>query len=181
MVTITQPIVENTPYMDIQSVLKLKNGNYKATINGYKSNLIVDDGKYILDGQELFVSTTKVGYGERKWLICPNCSKNTKRLYLPPGANSWECRKCHELIYLTSRLSGNELDYIDYKIEKIQSRFDMSHSYCYGGLEGARHERIPLIKPKGMRWSEFHEIELELKLLINKRVDAWMKCLNMKR
>lgn len=164
--------------MDIQDFANLDSGYYKASVRaeGYKSVLIVDEGKYILDGQKLLTSTTKVGYGERKWFICPNCSRNTKRLYLPHGAYSWECRECHNLIYNSSRLSGNEFEYVTMQIRRLQNKLGVTknnHWPCLG-LTDASIEWLPMYKPKGMRWKTFEMEREKLKFLIIKRTKLWM-------
>lgn len=163
--------------MDIQGFKRLDDGHYKVTMYRYQSIIEVRNGKYLIDNQEIHTVATKVGYGERIWFICPSCGRNTKRLYKPYKTDPWECRVCHHLIYKTSRLSGNNLEYIDYQIEQLQSLFDMSRSYNYGGLPGTKHEQIPLFKPKYMRWEKFNKVKKELKILIKKRVNAWMKYL----
>ena len=47
-------------------------------------------------------ASTEFG-GERWWFTCPlkvndvNCNRRVGKLYLPPGANYFGCRSCHEL------------------------------------------------------------------------------------
>jgi len=38
----------------------------------------------------------------RHWLKCPTCQKRMFKLYLPPGAKVFGCRKCHHLTYKSS-------------------------------------------------------------------------------
>jgi hypothetical protein len=43
--------------------------------------------------------------GKRWWFICPlivhgiACNRRAGKLYLPPGARYFGCRKCHDLTY----------------------------------------------------------------------------------
>lgn len=47
--------------------------------------------------------------GERWWFTCPlivagvPCSRRVGKLYLPPGARYFGCRKCHDLTYQSSQ------------------------------------------------------------------------------
>ena len=47
--------------------------------------------------------------GERWWFVCPlivdgaACKRRVGRLYLPPGAQFWGCRLCHDLAYQSTR------------------------------------------------------------------------------
>jgi len=47
--------------------------------------------------------------GQRRWLTCPlvndgvACNRRAGKLYLPPGARYFGCRKCHILTYRSSQ------------------------------------------------------------------------------
>jgi hypothetical protein len=47
--------------------------------------------------------------GQRWWFICPlivgghACNRRAGKLYLPPGAKYFGCRKCHDLTYRSSQ------------------------------------------------------------------------------
>jgi hypothetical protein len=47
--------------------------------------------------------------GERWWFLCPlivrgiACNRRAGKLYLPPGAKYFGCRKCHDLTYRSSQ------------------------------------------------------------------------------
>jgi ribosomal protein L37AE/L43A len=165
------PLVENTPYIDIQEFKSLKSGRYESTLKGFKDVLIVNDDKYTIGNQTLHTATTKVGYGKRTWFVCPSCGRNAKRLYL---IDVWKCRECHHLIYHKSRLSGNEFKYVMERIRRIQSQFDMTYSYSYLGLTDCEIEKVPLFKPKHMRQEKFDALRFELEWLINKRCELWL-------
>lgn len=170
----TLPLVEHTPYIDIQDLKGLENGQYKAGGKGFRGPLVVASGKYILGNQKLRTATTKVGYGERIWFVCPSCSRNTKRLYILDFAPIWKCRECHQLIYKKSRLSGNEFRYVSERIRRIQSQFDMTNSYPYLGLTDCEIEKVPLFKPKYMRQEKFDALREELEWLIIQRCKLWL-------
>ena len=42
----------------------------------------------------------------RDWFECPQCTKRSFKLYRPPGAKLFACRKCNHLVY-TSSLKRN--------------------------------------------------------------------------
>jgi len=50
--------------------------------------------------------------GERPWFRCPrgSCHERVAKLYNPPRGRLFLCRDCHELSYLSSRVSGCILD-----------------------------------------------------------------------
>lgn len=54
------------------------------------------------------VTPTQFG-GERPWFICPlvvrevPCGRRCTKLYLPPGARYFGCRRCHDLTYASSQ------------------------------------------------------------------------------
>ena len=171
--------VEGTRFLDIQQFTKLKNGIYSISDYEHNASITVRNDYVAIGNQQIYKTKTKVGYGERTWFICPICDCNTKRIYKPTLRLTWACRKCQELTYTKSQLSGNKLEYIDFQIRKIQSQFDMTHAYQYGGLPGCIYEQIPLLKPRYMRWERFYELQNELKRLINKRIDAWVGLLKL--
>ena len=172
-------ILESSQYLDIQQFVTLKDGYYTLNFRNGSYSVRKSKGMYWIEGQRFYTSKTTVGYGERTWFVCPLCDCNVKRLYIPHNHANIACRTCNNLTYYKSRVSGNELEYVTHQIEQIQKLFDMSHSYQYGGLPGCVYEQIPLVKPKYMRWKQFYELQNELKRLINKRIDAWMRSLKL--
>jgi hypothetical protein len=42
--------------------------------------------------------------GWRWWFSCPRCGRRCDKLYLPPDAADFACRRCHGLLYLSQRL-----------------------------------------------------------------------------
>jgi hypothetical protein len=43
--------------------------------------------------------------GHRWWFLCAGCSQRRSKLHLPPDSNSFACRVCHRLLYLSQQLS----------------------------------------------------------------------------
>jgi hypothetical protein len=68
---------------------------------------------YVVDGQRPQVRrdilglerTTPAFGGHRWWFLCPGCAQRRSKLHLPPDANSFACRVCHRLLYLSQQLS----------------------------------------------------------------------------
>lgn len=120
------------------------------------------------------VESTRVGYGYRPWFKCPTCSRRTAKLYFNRGY--FACRDCHDLTYIKSRLSGNEFEYITWRIRELQAELQVSkeNSYPYLGLTDTDIEWVPLFKPKHMRWETFVMKKQLLEFLIIKRTELWM-------
>ena len=58
------------------------------------------------------LQTTETNFGgQRWWFACPlivdggECKRRVGKLYLPPGARRFGCRKCHDLTYRSSQAS----------------------------------------------------------------------------
>lgn len=50
--------------------------------------------------QHIKISSTRCQFGgERYWLQCPYCNKNSYRLYRPGDAPQFACRDCYDLTY----------------------------------------------------------------------------------
>lgn len=69
---------------------------------------------YLWDGEDVRIpirlQSTPVHFGgQRWWFTCPSivggedCNRRVGKLYLPPGARCFGCRKCHDLTYRSSR------------------------------------------------------------------------------
>lgn len=41
--------------------------------------------------------------GKSLWLLCPWCGRKSRKLYAPPGAWQYRCRRCWKLTYWTSQ------------------------------------------------------------------------------
>lgn len=53
--------------------------------------------------QNVELAPTRPHYGGRRWWFrCPRCGRRVRKLFLPPGDFSFECRQCHRLTYRSS-------------------------------------------------------------------------------
>lgn len=170
----SKTLVEQCLALNIKQCKCLKNGIYELKSATFSIKFTKkEDVLYLPNHQTVHFVKQKVGYGERMMLRCPVCYEARRKLFTKPYALYFACQKCHGLVYRTSRLSGNELDYIDYQILKIQRQFDMTHYYDYGGF-GCAIEFLPLRRPKYMRRTKYEMLIAELKRLINRRIDVWI-------
>lgn len=66
-------------------------------------------GKEVPNAQAFLLLTTPAYFGGvRYWLTCPlemSC-KRLRTLYLPPGAQDFGCRECHDLTYRSCLVSN---------------------------------------------------------------------------
>jgi hypothetical protein len=63
-------------------------------------------------GECIWLATTRPRFGGlRWWFLCPQttdgkpCERRVGKLYLPPGARSFGCRRCHRLTYTSCQES----------------------------------------------------------------------------
>lgn len=174
-----QGIVEHAAYIDIQQMKDLENGTYHIK-NPYKNeHFNAYKGTFMFgNGQSIHCSTTEVGYGERTWFECPSCFRNTKRLYKPKQSDLWKCRECHQLVYMNSRLSGNQFKYVTRRIRELQNELEVTEENswpCFpNGVVNADIDWLPIFKPKYMRWYKYEALRFQLEMLIYERVRLWM-------
>lgn len=89
---------------------------------------------------------TETNYGFREWFLCPSCGKRVALLYLK--GKYFNCRKCHDLNYRSSQLSG-EISYYHHQLRKICEQL--------GAEYNPMHEWPPG-KPKGMHWKTYERL-----------------------
>lgn len=179
MASPSKTLVEQCLTLDIKQFKNLKDGIYE--VKTAKNALIFNkkDGiLHLYNNQTVHFLLQEVGYGERTMFRCPVCCEARRKLFTKPCFLFFACQKCHGLVYRSSRLSGNELEYIDNQIMKIQRQFDMTYYYDYGGA-GSYIEFIPIQKPKYMRQSKYEKLISELKQLIKRRIAVWMGSLKL--
>lgn len=172
--------VENTTHIDVQQVLGLEHGEiYTFSSSKVQVAIATLDDVCVINGTRVYFSTTKNGFGTRKWFVCPSCSCNTKRLYLPDDRAEWACRKCHQLTYTKSQISGNEFRYVTLQIRELQHELEVSEDNnwpCFPrSVVDADIEWLPIYKPKYMRWKTYEDKRLILELMIIRRVELWVK------
>lgn len=62
--------------------------------------------------------------GVRPWFRCPRCSDRVRKLYCPPTAHRYLCRECHDLGYLSSRRSGDDLKQAELRYRRAFEKAD---------------------------------------------------------
>lgn len=179
----TRKAVEKVPYIEIQSFKGLLEGEtFKVTFPGDQINLCIintfdnyftvdwENGK---DPQHIQIEYTSVGYGERSWFCCPSCLRRCGKLYCV--SMTFNCRECHGLVYRSSKLSGNQLNELGWKIHKLQQRLGMDvmapiFSPDYVGINDS-----PKDKPKRMKQATYDLLSFELSMLQLQRAEVWAR------
>lgn len=99
------------PAISFETQCYAENGHIKLQ---YTVSNIADRKKAIGYIVDLF--TTKQHFGGRRWwFICPNqeCNALASKLYQPPSAELFLCRKCQNLTYRSCRDSGKRDSFIE--------------------------------------------------------------------
>ena len=140
--------------------------NDKVTIyNRFKS--YVDRSWLYYKEQELNIAIQKTGFGERKFLVCPECGERRVKLYKPDNSSLFKCRSCIGKNIYSERCNlydGGGTALIEYKFFEIISQLDLS--------ETSKKRHIPFdarhygsCKPKYMRHKKFELILKQLTAL----------------
>jgi hypothetical protein len=66
------------------------------------------------------VRTPTLNEGERLWFACPRCHKLAGKLYLPPGANAFLCRTCHDLTYRSRQTRPDLWEQVRTELPKLR-------------------------------------------------------------
>lgn len=164
-------IVEHTSHLDIKQVKDLETGSiYKVSWNNsvmlleIKGDKVVLHYKYNNKNKKAVISfdSSVVGYGTRTWFNCPICRERFARVYIVDGV--FGCRLCHNLTYITSRKSGNELRYLNHQVRQVQLKL--------GGEDAHITDRY-ISKPKNMHWRTYERLQKQLMQLQDKREAEW--------
>lgn len=102
--------------------------------------------------ETIFLQTTTPHYGGfRFWLICPlpECKRQVRKVYLPPGGYYFACRRCHHLTYRSCQEAGTRAYRLMDRISHLKRKLGA------WGYDTAPAASIPP-KPKGMRWKTYH-------------------------
>lgn len=172
--------VENVPYMSIQQLKESVPGDeFKLTGYGLdvrvsmKSEYVVME--YRLNDKVLQhyvrLDYTRVGYGLRPWFICSSCKCRTANLYF---LDYFACRGCHQLVYESSKRSGNEFRTLTWKVRKRQRELGMPTHLPTWHPNSVDIYDVPFYKPKGMRWTTFEKLRIELEIMQMHRTSAWL-------
>jgi ribosomal protein L37AE/L43A len=108
---------------------------------------IKDDARYITiktgeRKQVLELSYQRVGFGQRRFFVCPSCEKNTERLYYAKGI--WKCRKCsgvnpYEGIQNNTRGGYDE---IAYRMKRYAAKQNIQFEFPFDYLQFVLDPRI---------------------------------------
>ena len=93
--------------------------------------------------QVIDLAYQKTGYGQKRFLVCPYCSKRVQRLYQEEG-NEWQCRKCsgvNPYRGIQNNTKGR-YDEIGYRMRKIAEKNNISFTHPFDYLEFAFDARI---------------------------------------
>ncbi|MBP1950048.1 hypothetical protein [Virgibacillus litoralis] len=101
--------------------------------------------------------------GKRPWFLCPWCTERRVKLYYKDQA--FLCKNCHGLAYRRTQISGDCIAEIDWEIQKIQRRLEISNLEEY---------TAPLFKPKNMHQVTFFQLRMKLIDLKEKRAQEWI-------
>lgn len=179
----TRIAVEETPFIEIQSFKGLLEGEtFKVTTSDGQINLctinIFDnyftvDWENSKDPQQIQIVYTSVGYGERSWFCCPSCFRRCGKLYCV--YMTFNCRECHGLVYRSSKLSGNQLNELGWKIHKLQQRLGMNVTAPIFSPEYVGINDSPKGKPKRMKQVTYDHLSFELSMLQLQRAEVWAR------
>ena len=112
-------------------------------------------------------STTPEFGGLRWWFTCPLvtrrgvCLRRCGKLYLPPNAKYYGCRRCYNLSYASQR--EDRANRLVRKANKIR----------FGKLRGCGDDFVRS-KPKGMHWSTYERLCIEEESLLNESLSAFL-------
>lgn len=180
-------IVEETPFIDIDTIKRLQQqeeGKKFAARFPFSNKIMMEienrQGYIIINftdrkdfPQYIELEKGPVGFGVRTWIACPLCGGLCEKLYCTNL--SFKCRKCADLVYRSSKLTGNVLDATDWKIRKLQHRLGMNTSAEFGTSDYVDIQDLPQYRPKHMKQATYDRLRLELVELITKRIEAWLK------
>lgn len=105
----------------------------------------------------VFYDETPTGFGTRKWFMCPSCGDRVAVLYLK--GKYFACRKCQNLNYRSSQLSG-ETAYYHRQLEKICEVLGAEYEPMSGHVPS---------KPKNLHWKTYEKYTRRYTQLVEKR------------
>lgn len=177
--SLPRKLVEGTRFISVHDITGLEADNtYILRWNDESINIVRREQgaelRYALGDERKRVyvglDKTKVGYGYRSWLNCPACKRRTAKIYNVNGV--FACRECHNLIYSTSKYTGNKLKYLGLKVRELQIKLevDTSKISSIGDINN-----FAFFKPKNMHWTTFERLQAELTQLQGERLKEWTR------
>ena len=89
---------------------------------------------------------------------CPDCRRQVRKLFKPQVDLNFRCNKCYRLVYKRSRISGNKLKILEYKIERLAKKLGATGADIKGAAP------IPP-RPRYMHLKTYTRLVVELWLL----------------
>jgi len=95
--------------------------------------------------------------GVRPWFRCPpdagGCDRRVGKLYLPPRRYRYLCRECYDLVYRSSRTSGDDLRQAELRYRRAFAKADKD-----GRRPHPNREPYSPTRPKGMHRDTFADL-----------------------
>lgn len=95
--------------------------------------------------QRIKLAESELRYGPRSWFTC-ECDRRVNKLYLPPQANLFKCRHCHNLAYelttFNKKTKLSELAYRTHHMIKLTNTRQEMRSIFYNGKFTQKFERF---------------------------------------
>lgn len=170
--------------MNVIDIKDTKNllGTYLIKFGKEKKYIKIDDDKITLFAriksyahggwyhykiQEILISKQKIGFGQKKFFVCPECGQRRTKIYCYENREIFKCRSCIGKNIYSERCNlydGGGTALIEHKFFKIISELDLR--------ETSKKKHIPFdsryygsCKPKNMRYERFELILKQLTAL----------------
>lgn len=93
--------------------------------------------------QVILLAYQKTGYGQKRFFVCPCCSKRVQRLYQSEGSD-WKCRKCSGInpYYGIQNNTKGGYNEIAYRMRKYADKVGIQFSFPFNYLDFALDARI---------------------------------------
>lgn len=93
--------------------------------------------------QVICLAYQKTGYGQKRFLVCPYCSKRVQRLYQTENSD-WKCRKCSGVnpYYGIQNNTKGGCDEIGYRMKRIAEKNDITFTHPFNYLDFVFDKRM---------------------------------------
>ena len=125
-------VIDLARYIDVNQL--------KGHIKADAQNVTIRTGDR---SQVLCLAYQKTGYGQKRFFVCPYCSKRVQRLYQAEGSD-WMCRKCsgvNPYYGIQNKTKGGFVE-IGYRMQRIAEKNGISFTFPFNYLDFAFDERI---------------------------------------
>lgn len=130
--------------MYIKVVVSLANCLDVGQLKGY----IKADAQFVTvktgdKSQMICLEYQKTGYGQKRFLVCPICSKRVQRLYQVKNYD-WKCQKCSGVnpYHGIQNNTKGGYDEIAYRMQRIAEKNSISFTFPFNYLDFAFDERM---------------------------------------